>query len=359
MLERNSFDRELGQICLEDLVKVKPVTFDSIRSSALNLFIQKVSIPPSVKDELKRVKLRYVAKCERVYQLIATEISAIARLPINELHPFYLELLNIASDGHYQDIIKSAKKIVVIASDLWREYRRKILNSSSHEEAKKLAREFVGRILSLVKRNSHYFSYLQEITKTVKTTPCVVTEWPTVIVAGMPQVGKSTLVSRISSAKPKISPYPFTTKTVIMGHVKLKEGLYLQILDTPGILDRPLEDLNSIERKAIATLRYLKAVTVYLMDPSPDSYYSFESQLNVLKSVESIVGKERIFVVFNKIDKVDNERVRKCADLVEKVAGFQVRLAISALHGYNVDKLLNEVLKLYDTIYGTSYHREL
>lgn len=354
-MARSSNNRELERVCLEDLVKVKPVTFDSIRSAALDLYMQKVPISPNIKDGLKRKKMRFVIKCERVYKMIATEIGIIARLPIENLHPFYLELLNIASDGHYQDIVRSAKKIIVVASELWRDYRRRMLDSSSIEEAKNISREFIGRILSLIRRNSRYFNYLKEIARTVKTTPCIVTEWPTVIVAGMPQVGKSTLVSKISTAKPKISPYPFTTKNIVMGHVKLGEDLYLQVLDTPGILDRPLEELNTIERKAIASLRYLNAVTVYLIDPSPDAYYSFESQLNVLKSVESIVGREKIIVVFNKVDKVDDERIKRCIDLVEKATGFQVKLTISALHGYNVDKLLKEALKLYDTIYRTYY----
>ncbi|MEM1560081.1 MAG: GTPase [Ignisphaera sp.] len=357
-MEATSVNKELNSLCLDDMVRVKPTTFNDIRLKVLEIFAQKTFLPPNVRDEHKRKILRYVIKCERVFGFIAAEVSSIARLPTN-LHPFYLELLNIATEDHYKDLVTSAKKIVAITSELWRDYRRKIMNSPTEEEANRNSREFVGRVLSIVRRNSKYFSYLQEITKTVRATPCIVTEWPTIIVAGMPQVGKSTLVGRISTAKPKVSPYPFTTKTVVLGHVKLREGIYLQVVDTPGILDRPVEEMNVIERKAVAALRYLNAVTVYLMDPSPDAYYGYEQQLNVLKSVESIVGKEKIMVVFNKIDRVDENRVRYCQELVKNIAGYSVKLAISALNGYNVDKLLVEALKLYDGVYGTDYHRRI
>lgn len=345
---------DLEEQCLEEIARVKPVTFSDIRLRALELFAKRVSLPPRVRDPLKRSTLRYLAKSERVYQLIATEVGAIARLP-TDIHPFYLELLDIASEGHYQDIVRSARRMVDIVSRLWKEYRQRILGSSSPEEAKDSAREFVGRALSIVRRGSRYFGYLQEIARTARTTPCIVSSWPTMIVAGMPQVGKSTLVGRISSAKPRVSPYPFTTKTVILGHVKLGEDLYMQVVDTPGILDRPVEDMNAIERKAIAALRHLNAVTVFLMDPSPDSYYSFDSQLRVLESVGTIVGREKVLVVFNKVDKVGEERLKQCAEQVGKVTGYSVRLAISALQGLNVDKLLGEVLRVYDSIYGTSY----
>jgi len=177
------------------------------------------------------------------------------------------------------------------------------------------------------------------------------------IIAGMPQVGKSTLVSRISSAKPEVAPYPFTTKHIILGHVELGP-IKIQVVDTPGILDRPVEEMNEIERRAVAALKHLKAITVFLLDPSRDSYYGFEQQVSVLKSVAEFVGKDKLVVVFNKIDRVDESRKAECRKIVESI-GFSVDLEISALLGYGIDKMLQLVIEKIEQLYNVKLPKVL
>ncbi len=343
--------------CLSDYVDVPVLTYDSLRKKVLELYVERVHIPRTsslMKDEGKRIAFRYMVKAERVFQYIATNLGKVARLPpIDSLNPFYAELLNIATNGGYEALRKQAALAVKLIAGLWKEYRERILDA--RENAKKYSVEFVGRALSILKRKVKNLELTKSIAYVSRNTPCVDFEKPLIIVSGMPQVGKSTFVGKVSSAKPRTAPYPFTTKNIILGHISLGGDVFIQVMDTPGILDRPIDEMNEIERKAIAAIKYLKAVVLYLMDPSRDSYYPLDSQLVVLKTVETLVGgKEKIIVVFNKVDKVDEERLRECTQAVNKL-GYERVLTMSALYGINVWNVIWEAIKLYDAIYGTNF----
>lgn len=342
-----------SSMCIPEELRVRVPTYEEIRKRVLELFVESVVIPRGIRRQgRERARVfRYMLKCERVFQYIVSELGRVARLPrTSSMHPFYAELAILASRGLYDEALERVSKGVKIIAKLWREYRNKILSAYTGAEAKELAREFVGRALSVAKRCLRDAETVREALRVLRKTPCIDPSAPTMIVAGMPQVGKSTLVSRISSAKPEVAPYPFTTKHVILGHLELGP-LKMQIIDTPGILDRRVEEMNEIERRAVAALKHLKAITVFLMDPSKDSYYSFEQQLTALKSVSSFVGEDRLLVVFNKIDKVDRNRIEECRKIIEN-AGFRVDVEISALLGEGIDKLVKLVIERIEKVYG-------
>jgi nucleolar GTP-binding protein len=344
--------------CLSELIDIKPITYDDLRKNILNIFTQRVYIPKSVRRHPDRTKVFiYLLKCEHVYQYIATSLGRIARLPkTNMLHSFYAELINIASDNMYDKLIEEAALCIRILTNLWKKYRKAILRSTPNE-AKAYAQEFIGRTMSIVKRKLKIMPILNEVIKTAKTTPCINFNDPIIIVSGMPQVGKSTLVGRISSAKPLVSPYPFTTKNIIIGHIDFKY-VKIQIIDTPGLLDRNIDEMNEIERKAIATLKHLNSVVLYLIDPTQEAYYSFERQISSLKTVEQLIGKEKIIIVLNKIDKTPKELLIGYENML-KYSGYIDIVMISALHGINIEELIYKAISKYDELYNTNYKQFL
>jgi nucleolar GTP-binding protein len=123
---------------------------------------------------------------------------------------------------------------------------------------------------------------------------------PTVVVAGYPNVGKSSFVARVSSAKPEIARYPFTTKGVLIGHFTRKKNRY-QVIDTPGLLDRPLDERNEIELQAISALRYVGEVLLFIVDPSEECGFTMAEQEKLLDEVRHTVNIP-VIVVANKID---------------------------------------------------------
>ena len=116
--------------------------------------------------------------------------------------------------------------------------------------------------------------------KTLREIPTL-TDDPTVVVAGYPNVGKSSFVSKVSTVKPEIASYPFTTKRIYVGYLEL-DGKRVQIIDTPGLLDRPLHKRNEIERKAILCLKHVADCILFIIDPT-NNVESQKSLLNEIK----------------------------------------------------------------------------
>ena len=331
--------------CLPDLAKnIVVLRFKDIRREALNIYVKPVLLQGRVKDKTIR---RYIVKAQRVYSLLRGRLGVVRMMPNwGFIHPFYRELLNIGGVLSYEESRKRVLRMIYVLNSLWSKYRANLRRCSSVDEAKKYVRAFIGRSLSIARRVDRDLDVLGRAVSILKSTPCINPEEPIIVIAGMPQTGKSTLTGRISTVKPKVSSYPFTTKNVILGHLKLTNFVRLQIMDTPGILDRPLEELNDVERKAVAAINHLATVMVFLIDPREDSYYPLESQLYVYKTVRVILkNNSRIIVAVNKIDMVDLNRLNHVANML-KSFGVENPLMISALKGDGVENLILNVLNL-------------
>lgn len=86
------------------------------------------------------------------------------------------------------------------------------------------------------------------------------------------------LFLQITRADVEVQPYAFTTKSLYVGHMDYKY-LRWQVIDTPGILDHPLEDRNVIEMQAVTALAHLRAAVLYVMDLSEQCDHSLEDQV--------------------------------------------------------------------------------
>lgn len=160
---------------------------------------------------------------------------------------------------------------------------------------------FYGRLGSYVKQISKDLLFLQDAKNKFRQLPTIDPSVPTAVIAGFPNVGKSSLVTYISSAAPEIAPYPFTTKGITIGHID-DDWRKFQIIDTPGLLDREFEDRNDIEKQAVLALRFLSDVLVFILDPSETCGYSMEKQTNLLENIRSNFDGVPIVVVESKCD---------------------------------------------------------
>lgn len=99
----------------------------------------------------------------------------------------------------------------------------------------------------------------------------------------------------------EVQPYAFTTKSLFVGHTDYKY-LRWQIIDTPGILDHPLEERNTIEMQAITALAHLRAAVLYIVDPSEQCGYSLEAQKSLFDNIKPLFNNKPLIVVANKAD---------------------------------------------------------
>ena len=161
---------------------------------------------------------------------------------------------------------------------------------------------------------------------------------------GFPNAGKSTLISRISSAKSKIAAYPFTTKNPILGVVKFSDGDTKVVADIPGIIEGAhqgrgmgIEFLKHVERTR-ALLHMIDFAGVDGRDPLSD-YHALNKELS--KYSKPLMEKEHL-IAANKMD-VPEARVnlKKFKRMVKKEI-----FPISAVTGEGINTLLNRLREI-------------
>ncbi|HUV25068.1 MAG TPA: GTPase [Methanomassiliicoccales archaeon] len=215
-------------------------------------------------------------------------------------------------------------------SGLQREYLRKIRYSKDIDVVDHMRKEFYGRISSVVDQISKELEFLGDSRNKLRKLPNIDTHIPTAVIAGFPNVGKSQLIEKLSNARPVIATYPFTTKGVGVGHFTSRWQTY-QLVDTPGLLDRPLEERNAIERQAVLAIKYLADLIVFMIDPTETSGYTIDVQLHLLHSLKEWMPEIPIIEVENKAD-------------IERSTSSRIK--ISALEGEGVEELRAAIMEV-------------
>ncbi len=255
------------------------------------------------RDRADRARNLAIAKVQTAGQTIESTLHGYVKAfpTLDRLPPFYRELVDLLVDRdrlrkHLGAVDWAAGK----AKELTREYARRI-GRAPIQDVPGLRKEATGRLSSVVRQVSGDLDALVEARIALRKVPSLDPELPTIVVAGYPNVGKSALVRAVSTGKPKVAAYPFTTQGVTVGHLERGYRRF-QVLDTPGLLDRPMEKRNKIERQAIAALRHLATVVLFLLDPSETCGFPLDAQLRLLVSVREAFPEVPFVVLENKSD---------------------------------------------------------
>lgn len=145
--------------------------------------------------------------------------------------------------------------------------------------------------------------YLEQVRQHLGRLPSIDPNTRTLLICGYPNVGKSSFLRSISRADVDVQPYAFTTKSLFVGHFDYKY-LRFQAIDTPGILDHPLEEMNTIEMQSITAIAHLRSAILYFMDLSEQCGYPIASQIALFQSIKPLFQNKLCFIVVNKVDVV-------------------------------------------------------
>jgi nucleolar GTP-binding protein len=204
--------------------------------------------------------------------------------------PFYLDLVKATIDfDELKHSLGGVNWAVHRIDEFTKHFLIEMRSSGSEEVLKKVKREYYGRVSSAVKQIKKPLAFLEDARLKMRKFPVIKTSLPTVIIAGYPNVGKTTLLSLLTGSTPKIASYPFTTQQLMIGYALIGEQKF-QFIDTPGLLDRPLKERNSIELQAILALKHISAKIIFVIDASDSCGYSIEDQISLMRQIEKSFG---------------------------------------------------------------------
>ncbi|ADC64462.1 small GTP-binding protein [Ferroglobus placidus DSM 10642] len=234
----------------------------------------------------------------------------------DNLPPFYREMIDIIVG--VRRIKKSLAAIAWADRMTQKVISKGVAQIKGGKDPRIVLKEVYGRVASIIEQIDDELKFLNEAREKLKEIPTLSEDF-TVVLAGYPNVGKSSIIAEISSVKPEVASYPFTTKKISVGFVEDKD-VRIQVIDTPGILDRPISRRNEIEKRAIVALKHLADLIVFVIDPTETCGYSLENQLNLLREVKETF-KKPLIEIYSKSDLHDfKDRMRVSVVTKEGIA---------------------------------------
>ena len=167
---------------------------------------------------------------------------------------------------------------------------------------------------------------------------------------GLPNAGKSTLLSKLTSATPKIAPYPFTTLNPNLGVIEFEDFTQIVLADLPGLIEGASKGVGLGDR----FLRHIErtGVLVHLVGDeegvfdSEDMLYKYDLVREELEAYSALLAKKKELVLISKLDLADPENLQKTREAFRR-RGVETH-GISAVTGEGLEELKDRLRTLID-----------
>ncbi|KAI6657570.1 Nucleolar GTP-binding protein 1-like [Oopsacas minuta] len=254
--------------------------------------------------KISRIRHFYMRKVKFTQQNYHDKLQQIvdAFPKLDAVHPFYSDLMNVLYDrDHYKIALGQLNKAKHLVDNLARDYTRLLKYADSLYRCKQLKIAALGRMSTLMKRQTKSLEYLEQVRQHLSRLPSIDPNTRTIIISGFPNVGKSSFINKVTRADVDVQPYAFTTKSLFVGHMDY-EYLRWQVIDTPGLLDQTLDHRSTIEMQAITALIHLRAGILYIMDLSEQCGHTLEEQLKLFRNIQPVFKGKPLIICLNKMD---------------------------------------------------------
>ncbi|MBW6461749.1 MAG: 50S ribosome-binding GTPase [DPANN group archaeon] len=291
----------------------------------------------SAENKVLEIRIKELKRVETAVDIICKYLNNIVeKTPhVNLMPPYYVEIVSIAIDKEqFKKSLGAVRWAAEKSKELSTTYKKKLKGAQPRDLAR-IRSEYYGRQSSILHQIRRDFVFLEECRALLKNLPKF-KEMKTVVIVGFPNVGKSSVLKALTGAEPDIQPYPFTTKHVRVGYIEK----YVQLVDTPGLLDRTLERRNEIELQAVLALRYLSDMIFFIFDSSETCGYTMDEQMSLYTEMKREFDVPFI-VGFNKVDIVSS--AKNIDVYLKKVSKDQFHL--SALKNTGFSNLREFLLK--------------
>ncbi|XP_063591108.1 nucleolar GTP-binding protein 1-like [Penaeus indicus] len=254
--------------------------------------------------KISRIRRFYMRKVKYTQQTIHDKLTAIlTEFPkLEDLHPFYADLLNtLYNKDHYKLSLGQLNVARHLVDKVASDYTKLLKYGDSLYRCKQLKRAALGRMVTIMKKQGPPLKYLEDVRQHLSRLPSIDPNTRTLLLCGCPNAGKSSFINLITRADVEVQPYAFTTKSLYVGHTDY-EYLRWQVIDTPGVLDRPFDEMNTIELQAITALAHIRAAVIFFLDVSEMCDMEIGQQLKIFESIKPLFVNKPLIVACNKTD---------------------------------------------------------
>lgn len=320
---------------MDDMSNYAQKTRDEIERRWENNLSTKRKDPETVKLE-KRKDLE-LQKIRFINEHVNRDLRKIHKRFPNfvKVDQVYHELIN-TSPTNLRTIKESLSTLMWITQrcdELTQQSEMKIKYAKTHQTIGFIMKKYLGRVNSLFSKQKKVFGTLDEARRFMEKLPQF-QDMYTVSITGFPNVGKSTLMKKITGSDVEIQNYPFTTKGLMFGYITHNQRKAIQLIDTPGLLGRKKN--NDIEKRAEIVLRNYCDSIVFVLDITESCGYSVDQQLKLLKSIRTT---EKPLVIYLSKQDIYGEEDE---EMLEEI---KPKLKKNSLY-FDSDKLLKKLVEL-------------